>query len=99
VERACARGSGVDVFAHYAKSSQGAERIIGEGVVGADVGRSRRSLVDLLAIVHRGRCHDRARHPPHVAIGTAKDLVETTCKTILHARGVAFDESTDIVEL
>jgi hypothetical protein len=36
---------------------------------------------------------------PGLAIGTAKELVETTCKTILHARGVSFDESGDVVEL
>jgi len=36
---------------------------------------------------------------PGLAIGTAKELVETTCKTILHARGVTFDESADITEL
>lgn len=35
---------------------------------------------------------------PSLAIGTAKELVETTCKTILHARKVAFSESADIGE-
>lgn len=36
---------------------------------------------------------------PCLAIGTAKELVETTCKTILHARSVAFDEHSDITAL
>lgn len=45
----------------------------------------------------------RLRHAvqddPGLAIGTAEELVETTCKTILHARGVAFDDHADISEL
>jgi hypothetical protein len=36
---------------------------------------------------------------PALAIGTAKELVETTCKTILHARGVPVGDSADITEL
>ena len=36
---------------------------------------------------------------PALAIGTAKELIETTCKTILHARTVAFDESAEVIEL
>ncbi len=36
---------------------------------------------------------------PALAIGTAKELVETTCKTILHERGIDFDEDADIVQL
>ena len=33
---------------------------------------------------------------PALAIGTAKELVETCCKTILEARGVEFSKSTDL---
>lgn len=36
---------------------------------------------------------------PALAIGTAKELVETCCKTILEARGVTFSKSADIPEL
>ncbi len=36
---------------------------------------------------------------PGLAIGTAKELVETCCKTILTDRGVAFSKNADIPEL
>jgi len=36
---------------------------------------------------------------PGLAIGTAKELVETCCKTILDARGVAFSKGADLPEL
>lgn len=36
---------------------------------------------------------------PALAIGTAKELVETVCKTILEARGVAFSRSAELPEL
>ena len=36
---------------------------------------------------------------PALAIGTAKELVETCCKTILEARGVSFGRNADIPEL
>jgi hypothetical protein len=36
---------------------------------------------------------------PSLAIGTAKELVETCCKTILEARNVAFAKSADLPEL
>jgi hypothetical protein len=36
---------------------------------------------------------------PALAIGTAKELVETCCKTILNARGVVFSRSADLPEL
>lgn len=36
---------------------------------------------------------------PDLAIGTAKELVETTCKTILEERGIQFDEHEDITKL
>lgn len=36
---------------------------------------------------------------PSLAIGTAKELVETCCKTILADRGIAFSKSADVPEL
>jgi hypothetical protein len=36
---------------------------------------------------------------PALAIGTAKELVETCCKTILQARSVSFSRSADLPEL
>jgi hypothetical protein len=36
---------------------------------------------------------------PDLAIGTAKELIETTCKTILEERGIPFEESDDISKL
>lgn len=36
---------------------------------------------------------------PSLAIGTAKELVETCCKTILEARNVGFGKSADLPEL
>ena len=36
---------------------------------------------------------------PGLAIGTAKELVETCCKTILTERGITFSKSADIPEL
>lgn len=36
---------------------------------------------------------------PSLAIGTAKELVETCCKTILNERGIQFSKTADIPEL
>jgi len=36
---------------------------------------------------------------PGLAIGTAKELLETTCKTILEERGIQIDENPDIAKL
>lgn len=36
---------------------------------------------------------------PGLAIGTAKEVVETTCKTILEERGIQFEENADIAQL
>ena len=36
---------------------------------------------------------------PALAIGTAKELVETCCKTILEARGIVYSKSGDLPEL
>ncbi len=36
---------------------------------------------------------------PALAMGTAKEVVETTCKTILKARGIEFQENSDVVDL
>lgn len=45
------------------------------------------------------RMRDAVNDDPALAIGTAKELIETTCKTILSERGVAFDENWDISQL
>ena len=51
--------------------------------------------------LHRqlARLRDAPDEDPGLAIGTAKELVETACKTILHARSVAFDEGADLIAL
>jgi hypothetical protein len=36
---------------------------------------------------------------PSLAIGTAKELIETTCKTILRERGIELDQNIDITQL
>lgn len=36
---------------------------------------------------------------PSLAIGTAKELVETTCKTILEERGIEYEDNLDIIKL
>jgi hypothetical protein len=36
---------------------------------------------------------------PALAIGTAKELIETVCKTILEARGIAFSKTAELSEL
>jgi len=36
---------------------------------------------------------------PGLAIGTAKEIVETTCKTILDQRGIQFEDDADITKL
>jgi hypothetical protein len=45
------------------------------------------------------RMQNAVEDDPDLAIGTAKELVETTCKTILEERGVQFDEHEDITKL
>jgi hypothetical protein len=45
------------------------------------------------------RLQDAVDSDPDLAIGTAKELVETTCKTILEERGVPFGKSDDISKL
>ncbi len=45
------------------------------------------------------RLRDAHEDDPALAIGTAKELIETTCKTILHERKVTFNEGADISEL
>ncbi len=36
---------------------------------------------------------------PGLAIGTAKEIVETVCKTILEERGLPYKESSDVISL
>jgi hypothetical protein len=45
------------------------------------------------------RMESAVGNDPSLAIGTAKELVETCCKTILESRGIAFSRSADIPEL
>jgi hypothetical protein len=45
------------------------------------------------------RLQEAVEDDPGLAIGTAKELVETTCKTILEERGVPFGNEEDISKL
>jgi hypothetical protein len=45
------------------------------------------------------RMRDAIEGDPSLAIGTAKEVVETTCKTILASRGLLMDESWDVSRL
>ena len=45
------------------------------------------------------RMESAVQSDPGLAIGTAKELVETCCKTILRERGIDFSEKSDLPEL
>ena len=45
------------------------------------------------------RLQNAVEEDPALAIGTAKELVETTCKTILDARGIQYSEDDDLTKL
>ncbi|MEN6532638.1 MAG: abortive infection family protein [Bryobacteraceae bacterium] len=45
------------------------------------------------------RMEEAVENDPWLAIGTAKEFVETICKTILSARGVPINEKWDLMEL
>jgi len=45
------------------------------------------------------RIHDAIESDPALAVGTAKELVESACKTILEERGLAIDPEWDLVRL
>ena len=45
------------------------------------------------------RMENAVEADPWLAIGTAKELVETTCKTVLEEEGVAVDKNWDLMEL
>jgi hypothetical protein len=45
------------------------------------------------------RLEDAVAIDPALAIGTAKELIETCCKTILSKRNVEFSKSADLPEL
>ncbi len=45
------------------------------------------------------RMESSVQNDPSLAIGTAKELVETCCKTILEERGIIFSKNADIPEL
>jgi hypothetical protein len=78
--------------------------------VGRDIGRLQTPGIaaarEALAIADLGyvaqqitRMESSVVNDPGLAIGTAKELVETCCKTILEERGVAFSKNADIPEL
>ncbi len=45
------------------------------------------------------RIKNAVEDDPGLAIGTSKELIETTCKTILSERGVQYDNNSDISKL
>jgi hypothetical protein len=45
------------------------------------------------------RMQDSIESDPELAIGTAKELIETVCRTILEARGESFDGTADLPQL
>jgi hypothetical protein len=45
------------------------------------------------------RMESAVESDPELAVGTAKEFVETVCKTILHERGVAYSEGEDFPKL
>jgi len=45
------------------------------------------------------RMQNAVEDDPNLAMGTAKELVETTCKTILEERGIQFGEHEEITKL
>jgi hypothetical protein len=45
------------------------------------------------------RIENQVDSDPRLAIGTAKELVETVCKTILSDRGVKFDPKSELMDL
>ena len=46
-----------------------------------------------------GRLESAAEEDPALAIGTAKELIETCCKTILSERGIPYSTNADLSEL
>jgi AbiJ N-terminal domain 3/Abortive infection C-terminus len=74
--------------------------------VGKSVGRNvsrARSVADALNAgwMHKQieRLENSVQRDPSLAIGTAKELVETCCKTILSKLGVPYDDKTDLPAL
>jgi hypothetical protein len=61
-----------------------------ETLAGADPGYVAQQITRMDAAVN---------NDPGLAIGTAKELVETCCKTILSERGVTFSKNADLPEL
>lgn len=77
----------------YQRSTQNGARIMSRG----------RSVADSLDAGWMAKEIERVENAidrdPALAIGTAKDLVETCCKTILTKRSVAFTKSDDLGDL
>jgi len=61
-----------------------------DALIGADAGYVAQQISRMEAAV---------ANDPGLAIGTAKELVETCCKTILTERGILFSKNADIPEL
>jgi hypothetical protein len=77
----------------YRRISQGADRFVSRGRTVADAldaGWMEMEIERLESAIERD---------PPLAIGTAKELVETCCKTILTRRNIPFTKSEDIGEL
>ena len=57
-------------------------------------------MVDSIYIAKQiARMTNSVENDPELAIGTAKELVETVCKTILHERDIPFSKNADLLEL
>lgn len=72
--------------------SQNLEHAALKGIAGADVDTEHLQ-------VYLERMGAALNDDPSLAIGSAKELVEATLKTVLRARGVAFDETEDLPKL
>jgi len=65
--------------------------------------KAARALADVLKSNHLheqvARMEESVEKDPSLAIGTAKELIETVCKAILEERGVAYDQSAELAAL
>jgi hypothetical protein len=65
-----------------------------------------RATADKVAAATSGSIHtdirrieDSIDRDPALAIGSAKELIETVCKTILEAKGISYSKASDLSEL
>jgi hypothetical protein len=86
------RISGKPVFAARFVGLSGAPGIAAarEALAASDPGYVAQQITRMEAAVY---------NDPPLAIGTAKELVETTCKTVLRERRIDFDENLDLPQL